>query len=181
MSATHSATSPPTAAQQAEMLERILRAQLEGWRRMHGVIERQRDALRTADGPALEKSTLEQHQLAKSLVMLDQQRERLAAIMQKAILPECKQPAPVTQLIRRAAIDDEVRARLLVLADELRTTIETTRRRNAIVRDAADALTRHIAGIQQVVYSALSRARVYGRRGQLALGAATPAAVDMKS
>ena len=69
----------------------------------------------------------------------------------------------------------------MTLATDLRDTIETAKRRGAVVREASAALANHIAGIQQSAHSALSRARVYERRGRLNLGATAPAAVDLKS
>jgi hypothetical protein len=172
---------PPSLAQQADMMERLLRAQLEGWRRVVTATESQREAVLAADGAALERIALEQQQVARTLSTLDLQRERLANGMQKVIAPKSAAMLPLTNILRAAAVDDEQRERLASIAGELRTTIETAKRRSSIVRDAAETLSKHIAGIQQTVHSALSRARVYGRRGKLALGSATPAAVDIKS
>ena len=174
-------TLPKDIAQQVDLLERVLRAQLEGWRRVLQVLDRQREALRAANGQELEKATLEQQQITKTMVLLDQQRDRLAAALQKHAMPEARRGVPLTQVLQRLAIDEDARARTLSAANELRQTIETAKRRSSIIASAAEALNKHIAGIQQVVHSALSRARVYGRRGKLALGSSTPAAVDMKS
>ena len=172
---------PSTPAEQVNMMERLLRAQLEGWRRAVQVTERQREALRTADAPALERIGLEQQHIAKTLSTLDQQRERLALAMQKRMAPKAANLLPLTNLLAAASVDDAQRERLATIAAELRSTIETAKRRSSIVRDAAETLNKHIAGIQQMVHSVMSRARVYGRRGRLAMGSATPAAVDIKS
>ena len=163
------------------MMERLLRAQLEGWRRALLATDRQREALRKADGVALEQVGLEQQQIAKTLATLDQQRERLAVAMQKHIAPKVTNLLPLTNLLAAASADVEQRERLMSIAADLRNTIETAKHRSSIVRNAAETLNKHIAGIQQTVHSALSRARVYGRRGKLALGSAMPAAVDIKS
>lgn len=181
MSAARALSMPQTIDGQLEVMERILRGQLELWRRVVSAIDVQREALRSADGPTLERAAIEQQQLTKPLATLDQQRERLAAMLQKQAVPGVRDILPLMQLLSVVTVDLQQRDRMMALARDLRETIETAKRRGGVVRDAAETLARHVMGIQQIVHSALSRAGVYGRRGRLALGSATPAAVDMKS
>ena len=75
----------------------------------------------------------------------------------------------------------EPAGRLAALADQLRATVEDVRRVSAVVRKAGDALARHMSGLMQTVHSALSRARVYSRRGQLATGAQSRFSIDVTS
>jgi hypothetical protein len=178
--ATH-ATLPAAACGHLLTLERVLRGQLEGWRRLLGVIERQREAIRSANGAALEQAAQEQRGLTRTLGMLDQQRVRVTAALHEAIAPGEPQSPSLLRVLDLAAEDEEQRMRLMTLARDLRDTIDTAKRRGAVVRQAAEGLANHIAGIQQTAHSALSRARVYERRGRLNPGAALPAAVDLKS
>ena len=167
-------------------LERLMRGQLEGYRRLAHIIERQRNAIRTADGGALEITTREQDALVRMLASLDGQRARLLDHLLQRWMPAGQAPAVNPTLAHALAmagdaVDDDRRTRMLCLGDELRAAIDSAKSGSAVIRTAAEALSRHVAGIQQTVHSALSRARVYGRRGHLALGSATPAAVDLKS
>jgi hypothetical protein len=87
----------------------------------------------------------------------------------------------LSQLLELPVVDGDQRTRMLALAADLRDKVMAAKRAGAIVRDAASGLARHMAGIQQTVHSALSRARVYERRGRLNLGSAVTATLDMKS
>jgi hypothetical protein len=153
------------------------------------VIERQREAIRQAAPAALESAAREQDKLVRAMAAVDAQRSQLIRVIQAGVqdgiqaTAECnvREPPTLSRLLERAASDDDQRVRLLGVASELREAIAAARRGSSIVRDAATALARHMAGIQQTVHSALSRARVYERRGRLNLGSSMPAALDMKS
>jgi hypothetical protein len=164
-----------------DALERLLRTQLDGYARLLAAIERQREAIRVADPAALEQAALEQESIVRALGQIDHQRVQVISALQKHVEPAAKQTPTLTALLERAAIDDERRTRLLALAADLRDKVAAAKREGGIVRDAAEALCKHMAGIQQTVHSALSRARIYERRGRLNLGSAVPATVDMKS
>jgi hypothetical protein len=70
---------------------------------------------------------------------------------------------------------------LAAYADQLRSLIAEVKRQSSIVRNAAEALSRHMSGIVQTVHSALSRARVYSHRGQINLGVQLESSLDLKS
>lgn len=175
---------PDDASAALDLLERLLQGQLDGYRRVLGVIERQRTAIRTADAAALHTATREEESIVRVLAALDAQRGQMLAHLHRKWLPQERQSPTLSQILQGApeqVADALRRARMQALANHLRQAVDTSKSRSAVVRSAAEMLSRHIAGIQQTVHSALSRARVYGRRGKLALGAATPAAVDLKS
>ena len=79
------------------------------------------------------------------------------------------------------SVDEPDRTRLLALGEQLRSTMGQVRRASSVVRAAAEALDRHMAGIVHTVQSALSRARVYGSRGRLAAGAQMHFSVDLET
>ena len=183
-SAPGAATTQTAADESLDLLERLLQGQLDGYRRILGAIERQRTAIRTADAAALDTATREEESIVRALTVLDAQRGQMLAHLHKKWMPQERRAATLSQILRSAppdVADAQRRARLEALANHLRQAVETSKSRSAVVRSAAEMLSRHIAGIQQTVHSALSRARVYGRRGKLAMGAATPATVDVKS
>ncbi len=189
-------------------LERVLRGQLDGYTRLLAVIDRQREAIRTANPHALEQAAREQEALVRMLATIDVQATQLLGALQRSVgsgalgfreIPvprrvgesdpallqqarvESKDALTLSRLLERAEVDDEQRTRMLTLAADLRDKVQEAKRGGGSVRDAANALARHMAGIQQTVHSALSRARVYERRGRLNLGSAMPATVDLKS
>jgi hypothetical protein len=167
-------------------LERLLNAQLDGYTRLLAVIERQRQAIRGANTQALEQAAREEETLVHTLATIDAQRTQVLALgfrekpARGDVTPTHLSPT-LSDVLEHAGIDDDVRSRVLGLAADLREKVASAKRCGAIVRDAAAALSRHMAGIQQTVHSALSRARVYERRGRLNPGSAMPATVDMKS
>lgn len=178
---TASASAATGAAHAVDILERVLRAQLEGWRRALAVIDRQRDALRRADGEELRRATAEQQQITRSLALLDHQRQRLSATLREQVMPGVDHAVPLSQVVQRVARDQAHRDQLMALVDDLRQSMDAAKSRHSVVASAAGALEKHIAGIQQAVFAALNKTRVYGRRGKLALGQAASAAVDMRS
>ena len=67
------------------------------------------------------------------------------------------------------------------IRDELNKMVIDIRKSSSVVRLAMEKLNQHMIGIKQIVYSTLSRAGVYGSRGQVALGTQLEFNVDIKS
>jgi hypothetical protein len=78
-------------------------------------------------------------------------------------------------------IPEPARARIDLLATELRRQIKETQADSSVVKKAADHLARHIAGIQQLVHRAVSSCGTYERRGRIAVGAPLESHIDVKS
>jgi hypothetical protein len=165
-----------------QALERLLRAQLDGYTRLLVVIDRQREAIRTADPRGLDLAAREQETLVRTLSGIDGQRTQLLAALRRRVEARGATQAPtLTRMLDHPDVNDDQRQRVLALAADLRQRVQASQRSGGIVRDAANALARHMAGIQQTVHSALNRARLYERRGRLNLGSAVPATLDMKT
>ncbi|MCA9284977.1 MAG: flagellar protein FlgN [Phycisphaerales bacterium] len=160
-----------------EALTETLRAQLDAHRELLPLLERKRDAIRTASADALRTTIEHERRVVRRLEQLERQRgalmERLAAALGL--------PRDATASAIAAAVGEPVERRLLALAAELREVVERSRRESSVLRAAADALAQHMHGVLQSVQGALSAARVYGRAGRIDAGAQLRCAVDLTS
>ncbi|MHC4910346.1 MAG: flagellar protein FlgN [Planctomycetota bacterium] len=160
-------------------LQKLLAAQLEVQQQLISALEEKREAVRTADIGALEAASLREDTLLRRLQDLEGKRRTLVGGLSQAVSPGCEAPLTLSELI--ALADEAVRGRLEELAAEMRATAASVRRQSAILRQASDALGRHLGGILQTMHSALSRAGVYGNRGTVAYSAPLDASLDLQS
>jgi flagellar biosynthesis/type III secretory pathway chaperone len=157
----------------------LLGQHLEVHAAMLDCIDRKRQAIRQADLAMVNAISQQESPLLSRLTDLEQKRAGLIRRLTGLLSPGAKAAMTVRQIA--AAIEPARAKELLAVADELKALAQKVQRANSIVRDAAETLARHMAGVMQTVGSALSAARVYGRRGQVALGAQMHYSVDMKS
>ncbi len=160
-------------------LEHLLRAQLDGHKRLLQCVSRKRESIRTADIRALTTVCAEENKIIQMMAEIEKRRLDLIGALTQAIRPKAEKPLPVSEIAMVAA--DPLQTRLLALSAELRETLTELRRQSSIVRNAAETLSRHMTGIVQTVHSALSRARVYSHRGNITLGTSLQSMVDIKS
>ncbi len=151
---------------QIALLERILRAQLEGHIRLLSCIERNREAIRIADMEAITTICQQENEIAQRLSELEKARLELVGQLTEVLQPDAKAPLTVSQIVQ--AIDEPARASLCAAADELRGKMAEVRKASSIVHAAAESLSRHMAGLMQTVQAAISRAEVYGSGGRIA-------------
>lgn len=157
-------------------LERVLTTELTDHHVLLADLETKRDAIRMANVQTINEISKREE------VVIGRMRERAALRKQlgERVAGLAKlEKAPLSVLI--AIAPNDVAGRLRELKEELETAAKEIRTRSAIVRLAAEALSRHMAGILQTVTGALSRAGVYGRRGTLQLGQAGSSNVDLRS
>lgn len=176
--------------QAVEALTQLLRQHLDVHRALMECIGRKREAIRKADLAVVSAISKQEAPMLTRLSELEKKRAALIGQLSAALRPPETKTKEGTGAGTRASMTvkqiataaGEARGReLLAVAVELKALATSVQRANSIVRDAADALARHMAGVMQTVGSALSSARVYGRRGQVALGAQMHFSVDMKS
>ena len=159
-----------------EALERVLCAELADQHLLLGDLERKREAIRAAKLQEINEMTRREEQILRRMAEREGQRKLLSErVMKAANLPA----APMSAMISLAAEDRG--ARLTELKADLEVAAREIRRRSTIVRSAAEALSKHMAGVLMTVTGALSRAGVYGRRGTLQLGSAGTSSVDVRS
>lgn len=175
----HPRETPADLERFAAALERILCLQLEAQRRVTDFIARKQDAVRRAQIKTVAAICEQEQPVVRRLGELETQRKELIGQLTAALGNAAGGPLTVSQIA--AAIGDPAGARLISLAHELKQMITTAQRSSSILRVAAEALARHMAGVMQVVGSAMSGAHVYGRKGQVALGAPVQFSIDLKS
>jgi hypothetical protein len=159
-----------------EAVERVLHAELADHHVLLADLEAKREAIRLANVARINEITRREEQILRRMAERAAQRKQLGERVAKLAKVEA---APMSVLI---ALANDARAmRLRELKGELETAGREIRRRSTIVRSAAEALSRHMAGVLQTVTGALSRAGVYGRRGTLQLGQASASSVDVRS
>jgi hypothetical protein len=166
-------------SQEAQHLSEALRAQLEDHHRLLGCLERKRGAIAAADIEAVTRICGEENTIVQRLTEFEKKRLGAVGRITAALAPDAAQPMTVTAIAE--AIDEPGRSSLLALAEQLRATVAEVRQASTVVREASEALNRHLTGIRQTVQSALSRARVYGQGGRLTTGAPMQFSVDVAS
>ncbi|MAD78389.1 MAG: hypothetical protein CMJ51_03340 [Planctomycetaceae bacterium] len=178
MNQAHPSKRPSAAALVAvRELQEILDTQAEGYRRLLATIERQREAIRTADIAAVPDIAGVQEKIVQRLKVLDDRREIAGATVATALGIDADSTISIIASVLPSGTAD----RLEVRAAELRQLVEQARREQSLVRNAGEALARHMAGIVQSVTGALSGTGVYGRRGRLREGSPLVAGVDLTS
>jgi len=160
-------------------LEEILGAQVALHGRVEASLAARRETVRRARIDELVALCGQEQSLLGQLSAMEKTRLSVMARLASAIGP--RESGALTLARAAEAAAPEQRDRLLALRDELRERAARARRESTVVRAAMDALNRHMVGILQTVRSALSGARVYERRGQVALGAQLDFSVDVRS
>ena len=95
------------------------------------------------------------------------------------LAPDAAEPLSLREIAERAG--GSRRDEMIALGDALREEIRAVRRASAVVAAAASSLIRHMSGVMQSVNGALSRVRVYERRGRIDVGTQTNFCVDVTS
>lgn len=175
---TADASSDPPGATM-ETLTSILGKQIELHRALRALIERKRDAIRTADIDAITELCRRENAVAQQLGDLEKKRLEIVGLLTGRFEPDAVTPLTLREITRHA--DPSRQTELRLLADTLRAEVEAVRRASSIVRAAAEALSRHMSGILQTVTGALSRVGVYERRGRIAGTTQTQNCVDLTS
>jgi len=160
-------------------LEQTLRAMINAHRAMLAGFDQQREAIRHSRIGEMVRLGDMQSAAAARLAALEKRRVQVMHDVTRLLRPTATSVMTARELA--AIVGGASGANLLALADELRGLVMATQRSSSILRAAADMLGRHVAGILQTVQSALSRARLYSRAGQVTPGAPLQFTVDLKS
>jgi hypothetical protein len=177
---TTSAAKPPaTVTALLDALEKLLRAELENHQQLLACLERKQQAIRTADIAAVTKLCADEQTIVRRLGEVERHRSETCRRIASTARPAAPGPMAISELAQIA--EEAQQTRLIALAAQLREVVTRIKRQSSIVRAAAEALSRHMSGIVQTVHSALSRARIYGQRGAITLGAQVHSSLDLKS
>jgi hypothetical protein len=162
-----------------ELLEQVLRAQLELHQRLLVCAERKRESVRRAEIDAVVALAKQEAPLLSRMQELERQRQQLAQHLTSALRPGQATPLKAAEIAQ--IVGDALGAPLVLLGAELKTMITKVQRETGIVRTAIDTLSKHMAGVVHTVHSALSRAQVYSRGGRMTSGEQVQFAIDIKS
>ncbi len=162
-----------------DQLEQILQSQLSGYGRMRTCLNEKREAIAQADMAEIERICREQQRIAQTVTELEKHRLALIGRLTEAMKPQASEPLSISDVAEQA--DDERKARLLRVRDDLLALVHTVQRESSVVRQAAESLSRHMTGLIQTVQNTLSQAGVYGQRGRVQDGAVSRHAIDVKS
>jgi len=164
--------------QALEALERVLEAELADHHVLLADLDAKREAIRMANVHKINEITRREEAVLRRMAQRQVQRKQLGdRAAQVAQLPG----GTATFSVLVALSKDDRAARLRSMKCDLEAAGKEIKRRSTVVRSAAEALSKHMAGVLQTVTGALSRAGVYGRRGTLQLGQAAASSLDIRS
>ena len=152
---------------QAEQLIATLERSRAGYTELLALIRTRRASIRSADFAKFSQLGTRETRLVYDIGQLDQARlnEVRGLAMRLAL------PVEATLADIAARLGETDRARIDQLRSELRPLIEEVRSESSVLRQAAERLSAHMAGILQSVHSALAHANVYSRGGRVTAGA----------
>lgn len=164
-----------------ELLRQLLARQLDLYDKLLQCATAKREAIRTADIDAVTSQCQREQTLLTSLHDLELKREPI--VRHLAALLEIRVDADVAITSREIAerLDEPDRGALQALTAQLKQRIEEVRRTHSVIRQATDALSRHMNGVMQSVQTALNHSGVYERKGRLATAGNMVRSIDITS
>jgi ABC-type sugar transport system ATPase subunit len=141
------------------------------------LVRTRREAVRVADLARFTKLADSESRILARLSELD--RVRVAEA--RALATRMALPPDATLADIAARLPEPTRAQIDLARSELKDALETVRRESSVLRQAAERLSAHMAGILQSVHSALTHANVYSRGGRIAVGANVMSSLDIRS
>lgn len=140
-------------------------------------IRARREAIRQADFAALNQLEQSERELLARVAAADKARRDDATAL--AVRIGLKADATLSEIAARLGVAD--RERLEAARSELRAVVEQTRFESGVVRQAAERLSAHMAGVMQAVNSALAHAKIYSRAGSISIGPNVVSSLDIRS
>lgn len=148
------------------------------YQQLLGHSKARRAALRAGDFAGFSKIDEPERRIVAQIEELDQLRlgEAKALAAKLGLAPDASLAAIGEKL------PSQVGARIIALREDLRALVLEVRRESSVVRQAAERLSAHIAGIVQSVHSVLAHANIYSSGGQIATaGGGAISSLDIRS
>lgn len=161
------------------LLESILCAQHDDYKKIAKLIERKQEAIRNANMQDITGICQEEQVVAQHATQLEKQRLVLTGDLTSRLQPNASEPLTVSRIAD--ALDEPDRDRILELTNALKQTVKEVRQASSIVRKAADALATHMSGLLQTMQSVLSKAQVYSQQGRISAATQSQFCLDIKS
>lgn len=165
-----------------ELLRQMLVKQIDLHEELLQCIHKKREAIRTANMPVMAECCEREHRLTERLRDLDLRRPKV--VMHLANLVGLKAPhanaISATEIAKR--LDEPMRGAVETLAAQLREKMQDVKREFSVVKQASEALSKHMTGIMQSVQAMLNQTGMYERRGRIVTASPTSVgSVDVKS
>ncbi len=160
-------------------IELILRKQFTLHEQLAQMIARKRDIIRSGQIQSITQICEEENVIVQQIAELEKRRFILVGQVTELVDPNRETPLTVSEMA--TLVEHEQSERLTAFAAQVREIVERVRRESSVVRNAMEQLSMHMAGLMQLVQGTLSRAKVYGRHGRLAVGVPVSSALDLKS
>jgi len=167
--------SPAAAAELARRLESLIDALTVVHQRMLIETQTHREAIRKADGNAVEQAAARQAELLSRLGDLEGKRRELVAM--HPIPGRAPMSVTLSDLIALASL--EKREALHAAAGELRQLMRTVQQEHQTLAAATKSLLAHMEGLMRQVGRTLSHAQTYGRKGIVEPGPTVVSALDL--
>lgn len=169
----------PECAAILDQLEEVMRGQIAGFEQLGERLTAKRQAIAAADLEAIARLCNDAHHISRSLAQLETCRLTLVGQLTEHVNPRAATPLTVSEMT--TMVTTERGTRLRSLADALRHDLGRVRDISGVVRDAAESLAEHMAGLVQSLVAALSKTGVYCRRGEVATAQQERHAIDLKT
>lgn len=165
-----------------ELLRQLLSKQIELHEQLLNCIHQKREAIRTANMPVMAECCEREHRLTERLRELDSRRPGIVTHLAKLLGMGAQHANAISATDIANRLDEPASGAIAALAAQLREKLREVRSEHSIVRQASEALSKHMTGIMQSVQAMLNQTGVYERRGRIVT--ASPrmtGSVDVKS
>lgn len=153
-----------TLEQHTAALESVLQQQVQAHEALLSLLERRRQAMRTADTRAVNELCALENEKVQAISELEKQRLTLVAKLTLAIDPTAAEPMRMGELAER--LPEPARGRLLVLRHQLMQRMARVREASSVARRAAEALMKHVHGLVQTIGVLSTGVSTYSQQGQ---------------
>lgn len=164
-----------------ELLRQLLSRQLRLHDQLLDCVNAKREAIRTADIDEITAQCQREQTIVTNLTDLELKRDPIVRHLASLLDLDVAAEQTITSSAIAEHLDEPHRGTLQALAAQLREKIVEVKRTHSIVRQASEALSRHMSGVMQSVNAALHQSGVYERRGRLAAATPVMRSVDLKS
>lgn len=172
-------TVPDSAARELGALLEQLAVMVDGHDRLLVAVKRQREAIRRADLDDLSLTCREEERLVAHLTAAHAKRQRLMERVTAHLAPGSRRTLGLEEIVRLAP--ERLHDAFGELARRLASARDEIRRESAIVREASEALVRHLGGIIQTVHASVVGTNVYERRGRLVTPGEGDCCIDLRT
>lgn len=144
-------------------LDRLCREQLGLHDELSELMDRKREALKSADADRMTELSDLENQRVQRLAEVEKMRLEVVARLTQRVKPDATEPMRMHELA--ACFPGPTGERLMSLRDELVGRMQTVQGKARQARAATESLLRHVSGVVQQVGAIATGVQTYGRTG----------------